>query len=45
MECEKAEEGLEMIMNEFMGATASKVISSDTLYGFTNIYVFDNKRT
>jgi len=43
-ECEKAEEGLEMIMNEFMGVTVPKVIASDTLYGFTNIYVFDNKR-
>jgi hypothetical protein len=45
MECEIAEEGLEMIMNEFMGATVSKVISSDTLHGCANIYVFDNKRT
>jgi hypothetical protein len=44
MECEKAEEGLEMIMNGFMGATVSKVIASDPLYGFTNIYVFYNKR-
>jgi len=44
MECEKSKKGLEMIMNEFMGATFSKVIASDTLYGFTNIYVFYNKR-
>jgi len=45
MECKIAEESLEMIMNEFMGATFSKVISSDNLYDSTNIYVFDNKRT
>jgi hypothetical protein len=45
MECEIAEEGLEMVMNEFMGATISKVISLDTLYSCNNIYVFNNKCT
>jgi hypothetical protein len=45
MECKIAEEGLEMIMNEFMGATVSKIISSDTLYDCTYIYVLDIKRT
>jgi hypothetical protein len=45
MECKIAEEGLKMIMNEFMDATISKVISSDILYDCTNIYVFDNKGT
>jgi len=39
MECKIAEEGLEMIMNEFMGATVSKVVTSGTLYDSTNIYV------
>jgi len=43
MECKIAEEGLEMIMNEFMGPTVSKVISSFTLYDCNNIYVFDKK--
>jgi hypothetical protein len=45
MECEIAKEGLEMIMNGFMGATISKVVSLDTLYSCNNIYVFNDKRT
>jgi hypothetical protein len=37
--------GLEIIMNEFMGATVSKVVSLDTLCDCNGIYVFSNRRT